>query len=87
MSTPKTLDAALVELAAAVIPLTTEVVKLREEQNDATAAELDVQAAALERRSDNVPMSPDRSGVERVATLRDIAADLRRRAAALRGQS
>lgn len=50
------------------------------------ADELDSIAFDVERRSDNVPMSQDGRGIEKVATLREIAAKIRDRAAEIRGE-
>ena len=57
-----------------------------DETTEAVAAELSGIAADLYRRSDNVPMSGDGRGVERVGTLREIADRLTSRAASLRGE-
>ena len=46
--------------------------------------ELERIAYDLERRSDNVPMSRDGRGVEKVGSLREIAERIRARIAALR---
>ena len=52
----------------------------------AIADELDWIAADVERRSDNVPMSRDGRGIEKVGTLREIAERIRARAADLRNE-
>jgi hypothetical protein len=51
------------------------------------ANELDRLAYALERRSDNVPLSDDVRSKEKVAVLRETADRIRMRAAELRAES
>lgn len=53
----------------------------------ALADELDSIAFDVERRSDNVPMTKDGRGIEKVATLREIAEKIRARAAEIRGEA